>query len=147
MQITLTIDKADVLAEVAQAAEYTGDKMTGDDGAYDRIRIVDGNQAELDRFWDEARVEVANALHEFMESEGMESDDKTYNVVLDMTSNFAQPMAHTMVISLKSFFVNFILSRWYQYTNKSESEAYMVMATAHLEDVVDKTFMRVRPSR
>lgn len=145
MQITLTIDKADVLAEVAQAAEYTGDKMTGDDGAYDRIRIVDGNQAELDRFWDEARAEVVKAFVKMLVSEGMTED--TYTLVLDVSSAFDTVLIPSMQLGLFSYFVQSILGRWYEYTNKKETEASISRSEALLNEVKEKAFSKKKPTR
>ena len=41
INITLTINKADVYKEVAQTTSYTGAKMDSDGNAYDRIFTTD----------------------------------------------------------------------------------------------------------
>ena len=49
--------------EVAQTTSYTGAKMDDDANAYERITTVDEDKSELQRFWDESRAEVAQALY------------------------------------------------------------------------------------
>lgn len=62
MEITLTANRAEVFREVAQTTSYSGAKMSGDDGAYERISTVDEDADELQRFWDESRAEVAQTI-------------------------------------------------------------------------------------
>lgn len=145
MQITLTISKPAVMREVAQTAEYTGDKMTGDDGAYDRIRIVDENSTELNRFWDECRSEIAQSFARMLVSESMSGDN--YNLVLEVSSAFDTALQPSMTLGLFSYFVQSIAGRWYVYSNKGEAGAYADRGSALLEEVREKAFFKKKPAR
>lgn len=145
MGVTLTIDKTAVLNEVAQTAEYTGDKIAGDEAAYDRIRIVEDNAAELNRFWDESRAEVAKTFVKMLVSEGMKSNN--YNLVLDVSSAFDNALEPSMQLGLFSYFVQSIVGRWYVYTNKSEAAAFVERGNQLLSEVKEKAFFKKKPTR
>lgn len=145
MSITLTINQNDVLKEVAQTAEYTGDKMTEDSGAYERIRIVDDNQDELKLFWDECRAEVAKAFARLLGSETMSGT--TYSLVLNVSAAFDSALTQSMQLGLKSYFVQSIVARWYVYANKKEAAEYSARAAALLDEVREKAYFKKKPTR
>lgn len=145
MSITLTINQNDVLKEVAQTAEYTGDKMTEDSGAYERIRIVDDNQDELKLFWDECRAEVTKAFARLLGSETMSGT--TYSLVLNVSAAFDSALTQSMQLGLKSYFVQSIVARWYVYANKKEAADYSARAAALLDEVREKAYFKKKPKR
>jgi hypothetical protein len=49
--------------------------------------------------------------------------------------------------SLFSYFVSFILSRWFKISNKEEADTYMADATAMMDDVMRKIYYRSAPTR
>ena len=147
MSITLTITKSEVFAEVAQTTTYTGAKIDDDANAYDRIRTVDEDQSELQRFWDESRAEVAQAFIRMLVSEGMAANGDTYNVVLNVSVNFDNALLPSMQLSLFSFFVQNIAAKWYAYTNKKEEVDVVRKAKALLDDVKEKSLYKKRPTR
>lgn len=140
MEITLTINKPDVLKEVAQTTSYTGSKKVGDDGALDRIATIDEDQKELQRFWDESRAEVAQTFIRLLASEGMNGDN--YEVKLNEPENFSMALLPSMQLGLFSYFVYNITGKWYVYTNKEEAAAFMEMGNAKLMEVRDKSLFR-----
>lgn len=141
----MTIIQNDVLNEVAQTAEYTGDKMTEDSGAYERIRIVDENKDELKRFWDECRAEVAKAFARLLASESMSST--TYILVLNVSTAFDSALTQSMELGLKSYFVQSIVARWYVYANKKEATEYAARAAALLDEVREKAYFKKKPTK
>lgn len=146
MEITLTISKGDVLAEVAQTSSYTGDKMVGDDGAYDRISTVDENESELQRFWNESRAEVAQTFKTLLKSEGMNADDADqYDLVLNVSEAFDTALLPGMELGLFSYFVQNIVGKWYVYCNKGEAGAYSDRGAVLLGEVREKAFYKKKP--
>lgn len=145
MTITLTISQTDVLAEVAQTTGYTGAKMVGDDGAYDRISTVDENDDELKLFWDECRAEVAKAFARLLESESMSGTN--YNLVLNVSAAFDTNLQASMQLGLFSYFVQSIVAKWYVYTNKQEAADFAKRAAALLDEVREKAFFKKKPTR
>lgn len=142
MEITLTIDRAAVLAEVAQRTEYTGAKLLQEDGAYDRIRTVDEDTPELLKFWDESRADMMQALKHFYPAE--EQDGESYSVKLHLSSMYDKGQQPSMTNGLFSYFVDAIISKWYVYTNKDDAGAYATGAASMLEGVRQKA---VHPKR
>ncbi len=164
MEITLTLQKSKVYEEVAQTTDYTGAKIEGSSGeAYDRIRTVDADNAELNRFWDECRAEVARVFKHILVGEDMYSTASAttptasgdyYKLKLNVASGlsgfgggFNTSLTAGMQLSLFSFFVQAITAKWYTYANKGEAEAYTVRAAASLDDVKQKAFTQQKPTR
>lgn len=145
MAITLTISQTDVLAEVAQTTGYTGAKMVGDDGAYERISTVDENDDELKLFWDECRAEVTKAFARLLESESMSGTN--YNLVLNVSVAFDDNLKVSMQLGLFSYFVQSIVAKWYVYTNKQEAGSFAKRAAALLDEVREKAFFKKKPTR
>lgn len=168
MQITLTIQKSKVYEEVAQTTDYTGAKLEGDTTgeAYDRIKTVDEDESELERFWNESRADIVNTLIEVLESEGMYvlnnttyTADETgdyYRLTLNMTSLFPSSTddadKHTSLLrsmehSLFSFFVNSIMVKWCLYAQPSLTDKYSVLSSVELKKLRKKVYFRQRPKR
>ncbi len=58
-EISITINRATVYEEVSQTTSYTGSKqMDNDAKAYERIMATDADKGQLQRFWDESRVDL-----------------------------------------------------------------------------------------
>ena len=171
MEITLTVDKAAVMAEVAQTTSYTGAKMEGDTDAFDRISTVDEDEKQLERFWDESRADLCQELIGLVTFDGMvnrpviinpplvttgaalpanptvETFREHYELRLDVSRSFDEALLPSMKVSLFSFFVQNIAAKWYIYTNKKEAGEYADKATALLDDLHRKAMYKKRPTR
>jgi len=147
MDITLSIKQSDVFNEVAQTTGYTGAKMDGDTNAYKRISIVDEDRNELKRFWDESRAEVAQTFIRMLTSEGMDEDEDTYNLVLNVSVSFDTALLPSMQLGLFSYFVQNIAGKWYVFTNKKEAGDFADRGSAILEEVKEKAFFKKKPVR
>ena len=144
-KITIHIDKAQVWDEVAKTASYTGDKMIGDETAYERIMLTDEDAKMLQRFWEEV-VSIANdQLKEMLLGSSEVADD--YKVELEVSRAYDLNLTQSVVASLRSYFISAIVSKWYMFANKGEAETYATEATAMLLDAVRKLYSRKRPQR
>lgn len=144
IDITLTVGKSDVMTEVAKTASYVGQKMTGEEGAYDRIRTTDADEEELERFWEEASAEATETFKEFITNV---SNGASYAVGLSLSPRFDVKLQTGMAGSLRSFFINSILSKWFVISNKKEAEVYEAAATTNMKDVVAKMYYKKKPTR
>lgn len=151
--IRLTVQKSSVYNEVAKTTSYTGVKMTGDDDAYERIFTTDDDRMMLERFWIEACCAATEQFKPFLvdvstqpESHGVELD-RDYTVDLELSSSFDIHLKDSMETSLFSFFVSYIVSKWYRFVNKPESESYGADAAGMLDDVMRKAYYRKKPRR
>lgn len=152
-EVTLTVSKAGVYEEVAKGSNYTGAKMVGDEGAYERIFVTDEDRLLLERFWVEACSAATAALRPFLvavsaqpESHGVDLS-ADYVAELELSSMFDDSLSDSMQGSLFSYFVAALLSKWYKYANKPEAESYGVEALGYIEDVVRKAYWRKKPTR
>ena len=145
MAETLTINKADVLKEVNKTTGYIGTKMEEDKSAYGRIATTEENEEILDRFWDEACTAATDVFKPFISS--FSSDITKYEVNLNMPSSFDSNLTPSMVISMFSYFVSYIISRWNKFSNKAEVESYAADALGAMDDVRKKLYWRKKPTR
>lgn len=143
--VVLLIDKAKVYEEVAQTTAYTGAKMDGDEKAYERISTIDGDQSQLERFWNESCVAVCETLKRYMQSETV--TETTFTVTLGLSSAFDTTLQGSMAQELFSFFVMNITAKWYTFTNKKEAAEYGASALAFLEGVHRKACYKKKPVR
>lgn len=145
MEITLTIDRQSVYKEVEKSTNYTGAKMDGDVGAYERIRTIDEDLELLQRFWDESRAEVAQSMIRVLLNESMEGEK--YLLKLNVSAAFEEALLPSMQLSLFSFFIQSIVSKWFVFTNKKEAGEYADRASVLIEDVREKAFFKKKPKR
>lgn len=144
-RIEIHIDKAQVWDEVAKTAAYTGDKMIGDETAYDRIMLTDEDAKVLQRFWEEAASVANDQLKEMLLSGSGVSDD--YRVMLEVSRSYDDNLTPSVEASLRSYFISAIVSKWYMFANKGEAETYSAEAALMMNDVLRKLYSRKRPQR
>lgn len=162
MEITLSIKKEDVMAEVAVTTAYAAAKMKGGKDAFDLIATVDEDEEHLERFWDECRVGLAQALAGVLAFEGMADEVylpraeapslnlkpmKRYKVRLDVSSAFDDTLLESMQLALFGYFAHGIAAKWYAYANKQEAAASADKAAALLDDLHRKALHKKRPAR
>lgn len=144
-KITIHINKSKVWDEVAKTATYTGDKAVGDETAYERIMLTDEDAKEWQRFWEES-VSIANdELKDMLIKASGIADD--YEVDLEVSRFFDATLLPSIEASLRSYFISSIVSKWYMFTNKGESQVYATEALAMLTDSMRKLYSRKRPTR
>lgn len=146
MEITLSINKEDVMREVAVTTAYTGAKMEGDAKAVDRIPTVDEDESHLERFWEECRADICQELIGLVAYEGIRSRPQ-YELRLEVSRSFDEALLPSMRLSLFSYFVQGIVAKWYVYSNKPEAGAYADKAATLLDDIHRKAVYKKRPTR
>lgn len=153
IDVNLTVSKQKVYDEVAKTTSYTGAKMQDDAAAYDRIFTTDDDQMMLERFWVEACNAATEQFKPFLvnvstQEEGQRVDlSHNYEVELELSSSFDQSLTSSIETSLFSFFVSFIVSRWYKFTNKDEAESYGADSVSMMGDVMKKVYYKKKPVR
>ena len=144
---TLTLKKEDVYEEVEKTCEYAGTKS--DDGTgkeRDRIGLVEENKEMLERFWNESKNTICQALKKFLVGEE-EDDSGTYTLALELSSSFDESLLPSMERSLFSFFVINITAKWYSFTNKKDVNEYIASASGNIDDIMRKAYYKKRPQR
>lgn len=155
MEITLTINKEDVLREIAVTTAYTGGKMENDANALERISTVDEDEKHFERFWEESRADLCQELIGLVSYEGMAAGDATtadtgkrlYELRLDVSGAFDSALLPSMRLSLFSYFVQSMVAKWYVYTNKGEAGEYADKAATLLDDIHRKALYKKKPVR
>lgn len=152
-EVTITIDKAKVMHEVAKASAYTGVKMMGDDPtAYDRISTTDEDREILERYWVEACTLLTNTLKPWLSAVGDQpihhcvDIENDYEATLSLSGRYNTALTNSIILALTSYFIAVILSKWYRLTNKGESEAYGNEAAALLQSVEERLYYKKAPT-
>lgn len=143
--ITLHVNKAYVWEEVDKTCSYTGDKMTDDEAAYERIRMTDADQKTLQRFWEEAAAVASDQLKEMIVSSSAMTDD--YAVCLEVSNSYDSQLTPSVETTLCSYFIASITGKWYKFSNKGEAESYLEEAASMMDDALRKLYSRKRPRR
>lgn len=153
---TLTIDKAEVMDEVAKTTAYEGKKTVGDDGAYERIFATAEDRAMLGRFWDEAASAATESMKRFLvgawdtysaEEGGKAVERAGYTVRLELSGSYDTALTPSVEKSLFSFFVNAIVGKWNSFVKEGQVDRYESEAAAALQDIMSKLFYRRKPTR
>lgn len=165
-ELTLSILKSAVLNEVYKQTAYVGAKITQSDGtnAYDKIYATADDAAMMERFWKEAIAFTTGNLKSYLKScktkvlNGVAAEIETspaeavaaltLEIVLTMPEGrYNASQNNSIVVSLYSYFVNYMTARWMAITNKPEAEYYEKYAQTSMEDVMRKVFSKTRPAK
>lgn len=152
-EVEIVIKKMEVYNEVAKTTGYTGARMDGDDNAYDRIFTTDADREMLERFWVESCNDATTEFKPFLLSVSVQevgsgvSLDRNYEARLELSESFDEALVPAMTTALFSYFVNAIASKWYEITNKAESDKYAASALGQMTGVREKLYFRKKPKR
>lgn len=117
-----------------------------DANAYERMRTLEEDSAQLDRYWDETRNEFCKQMKDYLQKQ---EADGEWNVVFDLelSESFDMVLKDTMQEDLNSFFVLNIIAKWFTLTNKPEAASYKEAATNMLIGIHRNALHRKRPTR
>lgn len=147
--ITLTVSKEKVYEAVAETTSYIGVKMPSEEDIYSRVSTKESDRTFLDRMWVEACAVATNRLRRFISdvSKNYELSSDTFHAELTVPSAFMNALTDSVNSALHSFFVYYILARWFKYTNREEVATYMFEADEFIEDVLRKINYQQTPRR
>lgn len=140
MKIQLVINRAEVLAEVDEATDYTATKQGGEADDRDRVATVDGDTDILGRFWDEAVSAAMQALMRHHPRQSQAGD--LWTLTLEVSNNFATNLKASMTASLRRYFVQAMAGSWYAVTRKEAAPDAIAAAAALLTDVQKKAYYK-----
>lgn len=150
---TFTVNKANTYTEVAKTTSYTGAKLAADGSAYEQVFTTDEDRLLLERFWNEACNAMTDIFKPWLtsvssaaESHGV-SLSSNYSLTADMPTAFDSNLVDSIKSSMFSFFVNYIVGQWYKFANKAETEEFLKIAAAMMDDVKAKVYYRKKPTR
>ena len=144
MQVTMIIDKAEVMAEVSKTSAYIGAKTITQDGGnlYNNISTIKEDAEMLQRYWDEACSNVASAGKEFVAAVG--SGDAQWTLTLEMPEKYNDALTGVLAQRVFSYVVRYILANWLLLCGFGASvvEVYRQDALSLLAAVQDTLYAR-----
>ena len=150
---TFTVNKANVYTEVAKTTSYSGVKPAPDGSLYEQVFTSDEDRLLLERFWNEAANAATDLFKPFIVSVSSTAPSHGINLAANYVVEMALSKAYDSNLtngaqsSLFSFFVNFIVSRWFKFAKKDEAEEFEAQAAAMLNDVRAKIYYKKKPVR
>lgn len=143
--IVLTVSKTDVYEEVEKATDYTGSKLVdGDENARERIMAGDSDLSNLGRFWNEAAYNVSERLKSMVMGSAGTTSAWVFN--LEVSKSYDTALNGSVESSLRSYFISYIIGKWFKFTNKGEAEDYFEQALEFLISAERLLYSRRRPS-
>lgn len=148
--IELDIKRKDVYNEVARISGYVGAKsfkeQDGQADTYTRIAITDSDNELLDRYWEDCCGKVAGELQRFIKDivSNDKSNDATF--IIQPLSDVAQRKT-VLQKDLFSCFVNFILCKWFELTDKERCEYYFANYNDFIKGIRHKLCMKFAPTK
>lgn len=112
MEISITIDKAGVMAEVAKTSAYIGAKARTQDGGnlYGDIAATKEDEEMLGRYWEEACSNVAAAAKDFVtDTDGSEGG---WTATLGMPEKYNEAFTGVLQQRATSYVVSYIVACW-----------------------------------
>lgn len=143
--ILIKISRIDVFNDVAKAASYTGAKMVGDNDAYERISITDQNLELFNSYWNVAVSLLCDNLKEMIQT--ITHTPEALTISLNVSNSFDISLVSSINASIKAFFVEIILGKWFEITNKNEFQARYNSGVEMLTDALRKLYYRKAPTR
>lgn len=145
--VYIDVDKSDIYDEIARTSAYMGAKSVKEkgEGAYEQVAVEETDKAMLDRFYDEAMGMLLNLLKRF--DVGSETAGAVTGVHFDVPDRFDSNLETAIASEVRSFFVNHVLSKWCELTDKQSSKEYADNATAKLLEIKDNVFHKTKPTR
>lgn len=147
--ITFSVDKENVYNEVAKISSYVGAKSKEDEHLYNRVAITDSDKDLLNRYWDDCCGKVAAELQIIIGDIIDASSDSfsfTLKDWLDVNSN-ERLRAKILRKDLHSCFINFILYKWFELTNKEKTEYYFAYYNDFMKNVKRILVFKYPPRR
>ena len=140
--VVLTVNKDAVYQEVAKTTAYTGAKMKDEPQAYDRIPVIDADKVQLDRFWREACHTATQLFMPFLVTTEQNAD---YVATLQMSSSYDVNLNDSVQGALGSMFVNHLIRKWFEVTNRGDLELYQQLEIDALRKLRSMIYFRKKP--
>lgn len=143
--VCISVIKQDVLDEIGRTTAYIGQrKPENADEAYRRISATEADNAAMERYWQEASDVMIRKLDRFVTNIGKDTD---FLLMLGVSDRYDDTLTASVATSAYSFFVNYIISKWCELTDRENVAVYAANAARGLADVSAKIYFKKRPQR
>lgn len=127
--VTITINKKSVLSDVSMSTSYLATRNE-QGNTYSRVAILEADKELIDTYYNEACNHITTTLKAHIAN--VTNNDTTYTATLKLSSAFNGMLAESINTALKAYCTHYILSRWYEVTDKQRSEYYFAVAKDNL---------------
>lgn len=149
--VELNVGKLNVYDEVAKVTSYEGAKAAEDGSAYERVFTTDQDRMLLESYWLDACEAVNDQVKNYLSSVEAQPIshcvelEANYKATLSMPEGYDENLSNSINNTLFSYFVNYIISRWFGVADKENAGQYANQAIGAIDDVMKKLNHRKRP--
>jgi hypothetical protein len=149
IKLELKLSKSDVYAEVDKSTDFAGVKGSGAEspGTYERVSSTSADHQMFDKWWTEACSVFVEMTKQFMTRYSVDKDSGDIEIELELSSAYDDVLNESIQSSMRSFFVDYILQKWYGLTNAEAGKEMMTEASGLMNDILAKLFYRKRPKK
>ena len=142
--MTVTINRQQVIDEVAKTTAYIGAKILDSDAkAYERLSTTEADTVMLERFWHESRDNICSELRRIISAECSAEDDNLFEFSIWASADYT--LIPTIESGLFSYFVQYITGSWLALAGSDRADGYLTKAANTLCDLRRKILCRRMP--
>lgn len=153
--VTITLIMSEMIYDIQNKSYLKGRSQTEADAAhraYMQANNDDENLNQVLRSIGGAYGSLKSELSEYIEESATTGDNimqANENIVvnLKMPENFNEAAVKVISEGLHKYIVNMALADWYKQTDPNDSDSYIKLAVANMQEVHDGINKRLRPQR
>ncbi len=142
--ISIAIEKSDILADVELSAAYAGARG-GNIEDYGRVAATAADRRLLDRFWRECCARLTTALRPVLH--GIDLTDTFLSMTLLLSESASEALCETLEADCGAYLSAAIAARWFETVRREEAAPAAAFAEACLDTLRERIFHRQAPRR
>ena len=143
--LIIIITKSTVLDDVSLNSAYAGAKSNDGKASFDKVAVIEQDEAMLSRFWTEMCGKITDKLKEFVAVSSLTSDK--FSLTLELSGAYDESMSQSVVEDLKAALATGVTARWFRYTLSDRAEEWDAQSTRLLDSALSKLCHRSKPVR
>lgn len=142
--ISISIDKGDIMAQLSLASEYAGARA-GEPDEYRRVAATRDDRLMLERFWRECAGRLTTALRPVLAGLTHTPDGLTLD--LELSDSASEALTDELEGGARAFMASAMSARWFGTVRRDEAAGAAAFAESELTGLMERIFHRRPPRR
>ena len=143
--ISITIDKKEILEEVSLATAYTGAKSGGDESMFERVATITEDEALLTRLWNGLGGILTEKFKSFIISSEITSG--SFLLTLEVSGAYDDSLTSSVKSDINGGVAAGVVAGWFRISFPEKSSEWEKQSEMLLSRAFSKLYHRRRPSR
>ncbi len=147
-EFPLTVSRSRLYADVARTTAYLGVKQAPADKPgehFDRLAVIDGDKALLDRFSNEAALALVEQVKGCVAD--IDLGEEVITLSLSLSDGYDTCLTVSVAGNFEAYMAAFVTARWLRLTLPEKEEAWMAEARRLLTEISAAIYHRNPPRR